>query len=219
MRAKTKRLPRIDREDEVMVHEDENQHLWAVSYSDFLMALLSFFILFFSIDKDDRQNLILDIANQFQNKMQQTSAPPATRQPGSLPANLMDSLKALEVRVDKDKHALIVNFPNNFFSAGQHQLSNEQVRSMTDFLQVLSPYQSTLNIYFEGHADQQPVQKSRTALLTDNFVLSSLRASSALLLAKKLGYSEKSMFISAASSNLRNTRSLTVRIEPKEEEL
>ncbi|MNL47789.1 flagellar motor protein MotD [compost metagenome] len=131
----------------------------------------------------------------------------------------MDSLKALEVRVDKDKHALIVNFPNNFFSAGQHHLSAEQVRSMTDFLQVLSPYQSTLNIYFEGHADQQPVQKSRTALLTDNFVLSSLRASSALLLAKKLGYSEKNMFISAASSNLRNTRSLTVRIEPKEEEL
>jgi hypothetical protein len=46
-----------------------------------------------------------------------------------------------------------------------------------------------------------------------------LRASSALFLAKQLGFSEKNLFIQAASSNLRNSRSLSIRIEPREAKL
>ena len=61
MRQLKKRLPRIDRHQGIHVAEDENQHLWAVSYSDFLMALLAFFILFFSMDDTKKDQLILKI--------------------------------------------------------------------------------------------------------------------------------------------------------------
>ena len=66
--AKRKLLARVERDDEVTFHEDENAHLWAVSYSDFLMALLAFFILFFSMDDTKKDQLILNLAQEFSTK-------------------------------------------------------------------------------------------------------------------------------------------------------
>lgn len=47
-----------------LIHEvqDDTAHLWAVSYADFLMVLLSFFILFFSVDKVTKQTIIQKIS-------------------------------------------------------------------------------------------------------------------------------------------------------------
>jgi flagellar motor protein MotB len=222
---KRPRLPRIEREEEVAVHEDDNSHLWAVSYSDFLMALLSFFILFFSADNHERDNMVMELATQFQSSGTGTGLNQAgtghsmESKPGRLPSSLIDSLKGLDVTTDKEKHVLIVNFPNDFFLPGQHSVSADQESKISHFLDVLAPYKSSLSIYFEGHADQQPLVKSKSHLMTDNFVLSSLRASSALIIARKKGFAEKDLYIAAASSNIRNTRSLTVRIEPKGEKL
>lgn len=215
-----KRLPRIDREEEVAVHEDDNSHLWAVSYSDFLMALLSFFILFFSMDNTERDGLVYELASQFKSSGAGGGSEKSTEtKPGRLPANLIESLKSLNVSTDKDHNALVVNFPNDFFLPGQHRASKDQEKRISEFLDVLSPYKASINIFFEGHADKQPLVKSKSHLMSDNFILSSLRASSALLIAKQKGFAEKDLFIAAASSNTRSTRSLTVRIEPKGEHL
>ncbi|HEY1079064.1 MAG TPA: hypothetical protein VGE46_03170, partial [Bdellovibrio sp.] len=82
-------------------------------------------------------------------------------------------------------------------------------------LAPLKPYASQLNFYFEGHTDKDPLKKSRTTIVKDNFILSSLRASAALDIARTTGFPEDHMFIQAASSNIRNSRSLTIRISPK----
>ncbi|MNY45037.1 hypothetical protein D3C86_1801120 [compost metagenome] len=87
------------------------------------------------------------------------------------------------------------------------------------FLNIIKPYEKNVNLFFEGHADASPLKIHRNNIIVDNFVLSSLRASSALGFAREMGFSEKIMFIQAASSNLRNSRSLSIRIEPRGEVL
>jgi flagellar motor protein MotB len=224
-RSHQPRMPRVERDEIVEVHEDENAHLWAVSYSDFLMALLSFFILFFSIDTPKRQQLIMDLASEFSQTSQNgagglgTSALDKGKEVGRLPASFMESLKGLDVSVDKEKESLVVNFPNDFFGPGKHAINKERELTIINFLSVVKPYKDEVNLYFEGHADSSPLTIHKSEIIVDNFVLSSLRASSGLLMAKQMGFSEKFMFIQAASSNLRNSRSLSIRIEPRKEVL
>lgn len=215
-----KRLPRIERDEVTLVHEDENQHLWAVSYSDFLMALLSFFILFFSVETPQRQQLIMELAGQFSGSgaSHQADGDQATASPDKrLPANVFESLQGLDVTVDKEKEVLIVNFPDDFYKPGQHHINQDKQIVIQKFLEVIKPYITKVNLYFEGHADDSPLKIHKNDIIVDNFVLSSLRASTALGLARHQGFSEKHMFIQAASSNLRNSRSLSIRIEPRGE--
>jgi flagellar motor protein MotB len=242
------RLPRIERPTPLKVHEDENQHLWAVSYADFLMALLSFFILFFSIDTPKRQELILSIASQIDpeghsaraaaangtaTKEAQTHSkdkagraiasecPPqagaGTSSGGTcmLPT-LIDVLSTANYEVAREEDHLLIHFQNDLFSPGEFELSMNAQNLILEFLKKMEPYKNAVNFFFVGHADQSPVLHPKNRIVNDNFVLSSLRASSALAFARQHGFEEKNLYTQAASSNLRNSRSLSVRIEMKE---
>ncbi|HRO67686.1 MAG TPA: flagellar motor protein MotB [Pseudobdellovibrionaceae bacterium] len=218
-----KRLPRVERHETLIVHEDDNQHLWAVSYSDFLMALLSFFILFFSVEGSEQKSVILNLAQTFSSSgAVRQEAPAGTENPASarrLPAALSNVLSDLNVEMDSEKKSLIVNFPNDIFLPGQYRISEEHQGLVRRFLETVKPYEGQIRLYFEGHADSSPLRRHKSEIISDNFVLSSLRASSVLSLAKKTGFSDQSLFIQAASSNHRNSRSISVRIEPKQETL
>lgn len=225
MQRPEKRLPRIERDEVTHVGEDENQHLWAVSYSDFLMVLLSFFILFFSSETPQKQRLILELANHFatpnagpgSGSGQGTGIGPDGQR--RMPSGVFESLKNLNVQVDKEKESLIINFPNDLYGPGKHRIERDKTAMIENFLNVMKPYQGQINLYFEGHADTAPLKVHKNEIVVDNFVLSSLRASSALGLAREKGFPEKNMFIQANSSNLRNSRSLSIRIEPRGEVL
>lgn len=188
------------------------------------MALLSFFILFFSIDGNERQKLILNLAGQFQKDGAGQSAlrsgtggtgMTGGSGTGRNPSSLMQAISELDVSVEKDRESLIVHFPDNFFPPGKHTLKGPQENIVEGFLARIKPYQAQVNLVFEGHSDIAPLKRHKNDIVVDNFVLSSLRASSALMLAKKAGFEEKNLFIQADSSNTRNSRTLSVRIEPK----
>lgn len=220
MQAKKRRLPRLDREILVEVHEDDNGHLWAVSYADFLMVLLSFFILFYSIDNQSRENLIFKLSEEF------SKSPTHQQVSGRTPStvgftqvdhqNLYESIKGLNLSIVKDRTNLIVDFPDNLFLTGRYKLTSDQVKSLSLFLEKLKPYDNQVNLYFEGHTDSKPLVIHRNELITDNYMLSSLRAMTALNVAKTMSFDEKNLFMQANSSNIRNSRSLSIRIEPKE---
>ncbi|MFM6928381.1 MAG: flagellar motor protein MotB [Bdellovibrio sp.] len=209
------RQPRVDRDVVLKVQEDENQHLWALSYADFLMALLAFFILFFSIDEPKRDNFMRTIAVQFASNGLSGDRNPAAMEAG-FDKDFMDHVQKLNVTAVVKGHDLLIEFPLNFFSAGKYTLNSTQRATMNQLLSVLKPYSGKLNIYFEGHTDNQPVVRSRTAYMKDNFNLSTLRASSALEYAKKSGFEEKHLFIAGMSSNVRNSRTLSLRLEARE---
>lgn len=218
MQSNKPRLPRIERDEVVEVHEDENAHLWAVSYSDFLMALLSFFILFFSFDGQQKQKIILNLAQEFSSGSGAGfNKDGIGSESARLPASIVDSLNHLNVKVDKEKESLIILFPDDIFSPGRHRLKNTKTKLVDDFFKTVKNYKGQVNLYFEGHTDDRPLVIHKSDVVVDNFVLSSLRASTVLQRAKHEGFPEKHLFIQADSSNTRNTRSLSIRIEPRKE--
>lgn len=224
MQAKKRRLPRLDREIITEVHEDDNGHLWAVSYADFLMVLLSFFILFYSIDNKSRDSLILKLSQEFSKDAPKGSqsagrGPSATSFTKQNHEDLFQSIQGLNLAVSKDHLSLVVDFPDDLFPTGRYKLTNKQTQTLTNLLEKLRPYDGKVNLYFEGHTDSAPLIVHRNELVTDNYMLSSLRAMIALNLAKTLNFDEKTLFMQANSSNIRNSRSLSIRIEPKEEAL
>lgn len=223
MRAKLKRprLPRIDREDQPRVVEDDNANLWAVSYSDFLMTVLSFFILFYSVEDTKKKTFILNLAKEFstsrqlseQNGISNDGKPQDSI--ARMPTSIAESLRNLNVKIDHDNEVLIVNFVDNMFTPGGYKIAKANEAEIKDLLTRIKLYDGKVNLYFEGHADSNPFIIHRNSILTDNFVLSSLRAGSALAMAREIGFSEKNLFIQADSSNIRDSRSLSIRIEPK----
>lgn len=52
----------------------EEDHGWAVSYADLLMVILSFFVIFFSKDKDEKQSVIQQIVTEMDGKRSPSSA-------------------------------------------------------------------------------------------------------------------------------------------------
>ncbi len=219
MRRDKPRLPRVDRDVEVKIHEDENQHLWAVSYADFLMALLAFFILFFSMDEPRRDDLLHTLTMQFE-KASLTKSAQADRMPNSIPgsvsADIMNQLKDLNVSFIPEGRSLLVNLPDDYFRPGRYRIDSKNRHVMTRLLELVKPYSDHVNIYFEGHSDEEPLARAKTPVLTDNLVLSSLRATSALNFAKEMGFHADHLFISGMGSGQRKTRTLSLRLEPRE---
>lgn len=220
MQAKKRRLPRVERYEMIKVHEDDNQHLWAVSYADFLMVLLSFFVIFYSTDEIQQSTIMQKISMHF--SVEAKDANPvasdkviATR----LPANFKEIAALYNFQVLTHKENVFIHFPEDFFAPGKHKIDSSHGELVKKILEPLKPFASELNFFFEGHADKDPLKKSKNAIVKDNFVLSSLRASAALDIARTSGIPEDHMFIKAASSNIRNSRSLTIRISPKEDTL
>lgn len=221
-----KRYPRVERDLTVEVYEDENSHLWAVSYADFLMALLSFFILFFSIDEKGHNELFIQLAKEFTtedansqkgNGRGLTSAPATTKQAESS-STLQQALQALRLETKFEKNKLVVDFPKDFYSNGNYNLDASHKKLFQDVLQKIEPFKNKLKIYFEGHTDDIPSHKKVESLVVDNFLLSSLRASQALFLAREMGFAEEHMYIQASSSHKRNTRSISLHLILENEE-
>lgn len=215
MRDNKARQIRIERKPKSSVHEDDNQHLWAVSYSDFLMVLLSFFILFYSADEKNRDSLKEKISHHFtigQNNLQgqQESIPPLSR----LPSSLKELDPSLVVETVPKNETVYIHFPENFFGPGQYELNKDQQESIVRLLKKLAPLAPEINLTFEGHSDQVPVSHSkiRNHVIRSNFVLSSLRAHSALEMAEENGFSEQQLSVKASASHDRNSRSLSIRI-------
>lgn len=217
-----KRYPRIERDETIEVQEDENSHMWAVSYADFLMALLSFFILFFSIDEKSQNQLFMQLTKEFSDVAEKKAGFGDLQNGRSISSknselqldsmSLQEALKNLDVETHVDKNKFVVDFPKNFFGNGDYQIAAEQRKLVDLVLGKIKPFQKDIKIYFEGHTDDRPSHKKMNTLVVDNFLLSSLRASTALLAAKDNGFEEKNMYIQAASSHKRNTRSLSMHV-------
>ena len=216
-----KRMPRVERDSPTEVHEDENAHMWAVSYCDFLMALLSFFIIFFSLDEKSQSQLFLQIEKEFTDLAQKKSGahgnsegrtPDSDKKQEMSSKALLQTLKDLNVETHTDLNRFVVDFPKDFFSNGDYKVLHDKKELVSLVLNKLKPFEKEIKIYFEGHTDDRPSHKKIESLTVDNFLLSSLRASTALLIARDLGFQEKNMFIQAASSHKRNTRSLSMHV-------
>lgn len=227
------RLPRIERTEAVEINSEES-HLWAVSYSDLLMVLMSFFIIFFSVDEKKRQSLIqeITIAINSKNLAAPTSNGSGTEslpngtiaesisQKGAIGA-LSDTLtqnlsgKAPVTISGIEDGYILIQFAPNSFSKKRYQLDRPLKVAVSALLDSIRPFADKVNITFIGHADAAPILATPGSLITDNYVLSALRANEAMRFAIVSGLPSSALFIQGSASNTLNSRTLSVRIDQK----
>lgn len=211
----------------VLISEDGSN--WAVSYSDILMVLMSFFVIFFSMGKTDSSNesLVAKIALEMGVK---TNAPAidakqqkpfngTTKGEGGKPehgwaaATIQGHLKGLniEAKAGRNDDELIINLPDQIYNKREFILNASGKAQLTTVLNLLLQYQNQIRIVFVGHSDSSLLTNGN-AYLENNFDLSSLRASRAMEIALRMGIDKNILAMEAAASNLRNSRTLSIKI-------
>lgn len=207
---------RMERVPEPEIH-DETGHLWAISYADFLMVLLSFFILFFSFGEKGKEDMISRIS-ALGNPVDTKPTPKDVPDP-QLRAEILEINKELKdyfVERSPNNKQVIVFLPDNIFSPGEFEMKEAQLLFLTQVMEKIRPFENDINITFVGHTDPQPVRRTRSVYMTDNFDLSSLRATKALQQAARLGFNTDHMFAKGTATNIRGSRTISVVIQPRE---
>lgn len=220
----------IRRIKQAEVYEDPNQHLWAISYSDLLMVLLTFFVLFFSFGENSKQPLVDKIKISFEKvgkKGKQGvitgSATPEAEAPRSVSnvsPGLAEKLKDLDVSVATkvQNEKFVIDFPDDFYSAGKYELNAKQKKELARVLAVVREYDENIHLTFIGHTDEVPVAYANNKVINSNLVLSNLRAARAVEVAWEEGFSPKYVFSQGAGEQQRKTRSLSLEIRGRENE-
>lgn len=212
---------RVERPEEPKISEEDSS-TWAVSYSDLLMVLMSFFVMFFQFTPEKTKTIIQQLAVTVGAKgdgdglARPPAATPetATAKP-SLEATLVETFKAsnLDVSVEKTGDSLSILLPDDIYRPRGFKVTDELKTVLTGVLERIRPYSQDLDIYFVGHADADPVSQGNT-YLTDNFSLSAMRATHALQFALEAGFPKTHLFAQGGAENLRNSRTLSVKVRP-----
>jgi flagellar motor protein MotB len=234
---KPKKRMRVYREAHSQeVHDDG--HSWAVSYADFLMVLLSFFIIFFSVDKNERKELIEQIASTTggpnsagaqQAPAKKGSQGGPAEEPGTskasnqrrLPSGISEVAKGLDgffVEHEDKSQKLYIYFDDNMFRPGEIEMPRDQIHKLNQILTRVEPYMKDVNITFIGHTDSSVVSRGKNRYVSNNFDLSSLRATKALQEAVKLGFNPTKMFAKGVAEHSKGTRTISLVITPGEDE-
>ena len=205
--------------------EGEESFLWAVSYSDLLMVLLSFFIVFFDPSAEEAQNRLKIVAKSVDqvSGMEKAKATASSGESKSDLASKSSGVKAVQDGLlgaqiayqvsTKNPGVVQIDFPDNFYGAGQYDLSRHRREALFRVIRAIHSTKAAVKVTFIGHSDQQPLHRLlQLNVLKTNHDLSGLRASRALDLARELGMDSKRLFFEGAGSALRDTRSLSIRI-------
>lgn len=211
---------RVSRKSVVELKHSGDGHGWAVSYADMLMVLLSFFVLFFSLesDPDVAKSQLQIIAMKMKgepvsaSKVEQAFSG-HTKTDREI-ASIADVLKIDGVKTEKRGDRLIVYLENSSYAPGEYEISESLKKQLIEFKEKIEPFKDQISVTVIGHTDDVPL-RFRNELLKDNFDLSSIRALTVLKFLLREGFPKHLATARAASSFDRNARSITFEIELK----
>lgn len=198
--------------------EGGDGHGWAVSYADLLMVLLSFFVIFFSLEEEDpsnSHNQLRVIAAAMKGKPSGKHEFKSTKTDGL--SDLTEALKVDGLKVTIKDDVLLVDLENGVFLSGAWKADANLKKQVDMVLEQIAPFKDKLSITIIGHADTRPM-KNRNEYLSDNFDLSSLRALNILKYVLTKGIPATQASARAASSNDRDARSVTFELRLKKAE-
>lgn len=202
--------------------EDALQHLWAISYCDLLMVLLTFFVMYFQFSDISLPKALEKAVKDLQQveKYGETAKPQGVKGGASpkigqgIPESLITKLQGAELGIDlvRTDNDVLVNLPNDFYPSGQFKLNMRQKNELSKFLKILKPYSAELSLIFIGHTDTSPMVKKRGHIIDTNLALSTLRAVRAVEYALTEGFDPRWLATQGVGENDRNTRSLSIKL-------
>lgn len=212
-----------------------NDHLWSVSYSDMLMVLLGFFVIFFGQGQDVAKDVLDIIAVDMNhgnstNSSQKTSeslssksliestAAPTVGDHQDLPieqigATIRESLSYSSVVIEPIDNGRVIRitFPQMIFVPGGTNILPQAQVELDSVMTTLMPYFKMIHIHIVGHADQTNVVIPGN-WYTNNFELSAIRAAQIAQVFDHHGFAKENIVISGGADNIRDARSLTLLI-------
>lgn len=172
--------------------EEISEGSWAISYGDMITLLLSFFVLFFSMDfkKDSEKKLDKNVLNTFNSQ-----------------AIILDNKKEItEKLIDKGIGIVQVNdgtfllfFKNiSFFNSGETSLTKSGEEKLEAFYKKYIPLASKYKIKAFSYTDGKKVRLIKNRQFKDNLELSVLRSLSAIRYLNKLGVPSRRLEITGS---------------------
>jgi len=205
---------RTERSEPVQVDTEESTQ-WAVSYSDLLMVMMAFFVIFFSFEDTQKTETSPQPSSPQLSATQPTVINQAPRTVETIVDTIVGSLSGLDVT--RTAHSEVtIKIPEITYEKGQFGLNEASKDTLRSILSRLKPYQGNLRIEFIGHTDATLVILNKSKFIENNFDLSALRAAKALQFAVSEGFLPENLYVRGAASNLQLSRTLSVVVSPKE---
>ncbi len=175
--------------------EIDSDGSWAVSYGDMVTLLLTFFIVFFTIDpkssKSINQRLQISLVDILKatssNEVYQGVTNEMALGKQQKPGIDKEILKQWGGIAHDQGHYVIIEFPGvSFFNSAQTNLTTSGAKALADFVRVYMPFAGNYEISIRAFADYRQVRKN-SVRFQDNLELTALRSVSAMRILQKAG--------------------------------
>ena len=165
----------------------DTEGTWAISYGDMVTLLLSFFVLFFSTDfeekkKEEMENGVVALfkEGEYSIKLKEKFN---QKVENKIPEGL--DLNKTVVKKMKDGE-IVIFFPNvSFFKSGKTVVSDEATSALMKIYEAYMPYAGSYKLKIEAFTDSVPVRKGHR--FKDNVELSVFRSLSIMRFLEKKG--------------------------------
>lgn len=212
-------LPELRRQE--APEEDSLQFLWAVSYCDLLMVLMSFFILFFQVSDSASPSALKNVILSLKGDASIVASEKPVLSAETPSAHVLDQLgKALQsekIKISQDAtgRSIVLDFDPNLYPPRGYAFPKGEQSRLERILSRIKPFSKDLLVTFVGHADEARLLHGKSDVIDSNLVLSNLRATRAVEIAFKLGFDPKGVTGQGAGEFSRNTRSLSIKISER----
>ncbi|MBS1958106.1 MAG: hypothetical protein JST80_01410 [Bdellovibrionales bacterium] len=160
--------------------EADSEGSWAISYGDMITLLLTFFILFFNVNKHDNEQRMA-MQETLMEKLKAVSKPinentGADRKPSSLEPQVEAAFGTKAYTVGE---RVVIEFPElSFFNKGDTEVSKEGVKKLREFVKLYEPFMGSNMLSVRAFTDTLKVMGNHR--YKDNLELSALRAIAAM---------------------------------------
>ena len=189
------------------IYENPDQHLWAISYADLLMVLMSFFIIYFQVrEAPAPPKPIVAVVKPIE-----VPKPVETVRPIDVVSHKLE-IDGIVIQKDAVTKSILIPLPDNLFEKGQFSVSGRVKTELERVLKVIRPIADDLVVTIIGHTDEIPVAHL-AKVIDSNLILSNLRAAKAVEFAvREADFDPKWVSSEGVGEHGRATRSLTLRI-------
>jgi len=212
---------------EVDLSEDPLQFIWAVSYADLLMVLLTFFIIFFefttSVHGSSVDRIVVALAKDGSltdlRGKSGSQAPSPTGPAFDTVERLAPRLAALGAKATPERRSrgLVILLADNVYAPARFTVDSAMGADLTRILDLLRPFAKEISLTFIGHTDESPIARIGGTVVDSNIVLSNLRAAKAVEFAISHGWDPAWVAAQGAAQYVRNSRSLSLQILERSE--
>lgn len=198
----------------------EDAQSWAISYSDMLMVLMSFFIIFFSFDDKKPEEIVDKIALEIKGQLpvkEEVAKPILKNEKLQGPAEDIKKIaelfteKSFKILTSRNSRFLRLDLSDQLYSKRSFKISGKAKIELESVLKLLEPYKKSIKIVFIGHSDKSNVSKANQ-FLSNNLDLSALRAVRALEFASFQGFPMSQLATETEGPVKRDSRSLSLKI-------